>query len=209
MKPKIIALTLSAVTALAVVSALAINRASAPQTPSTRQERTFEVTGKVVAIELESKTIRIAHEEIPDYMPAMTMAFTVEKASLLNGLRAGDQVQFQLVVNEQDSWIAKLRTLELGNASAAASNAKAVNEPIRALAHVQLGEKLPDLALVDQNGRTVRLSSFQGQAVLLTFIYTRCPLPNFCPLMSKNFSALQQRLSKSAPGRFQLLSVSH
>jgi protein SCO1/2 len=62
--------------------------------------------------------------------------------------------------------------------------------------------------LTDQNGKPVRLSDYRGKAVVLTFIYTRCPLPNFCPLMSKNFQALQGRLAKAMPGKCHLLSIS-
>jgi protein SCO1/2 len=67
---------------------------------------------------------------------------------------------------------------------------------------------VPEFTLTDQNGRPIRLSDFRGKAVVLTFIYTRCPLPNFCPLMSKNFEALQERLSRAVPGKCHLLSVS-
>ena len=67
---------------------------------------------------------------------------------------------------------------------------------------------MPDFKLIDQNGQPIRLSDFRGKAVVLTFIYTRCPIPNFCPLMSKNFAELQGRLEKEFAGRYQLLSVS-
>ena len=73
---------------------------------------------------------------------------------------------------------------------------------------VQVGEIVPDFKLTDQNGRVIHLNDFRGKAVVLTFIYTRCPLPNFCPLMSKNFSQLEERLSKEFTNRYQLLSIS-
>jgi hypothetical protein len=43
---------------------------------------------------------------------------------------------------------------------------------------------------VDQDGRPISLARYQGKAVALTFIYTRCPLPDFCPLMNSNFLKL-------------------
>lgn len=73
---------------------------------------------------------------------------------------------------------------------------------------VQVGEIVPDFKLTDQNGHAVHLSDFRGKVVVLTFIYTRCPLPNFCPLMSKNFSQLEERLSKEFTNRYELLSIS-
>jgi protein SCO1/2 len=72
---------------------------------------------------------------------------------------------------------------------------------------VHIGETVPDFKLTDQDGRKLALSDFRGQAVVLTFIYTRCPLPNFCPLMSKNFADLEQRLNKEFLGKYHLLSV--
>lgn len=78
----------------------------------------------------------------------------------------------------------------------------------RDLERLEVGEKAPDFNLVDQNGQPMRLTQFKGKAVILTFIYTRCPLPDFCPLMSKNFASLQERLAKDLDGRFQLVSVS-
>ena len=138
-------------------------------------------------------------------MPAMTMPFVVKDASLLNGLAAGERVDFELAVTETDSWISRITKTATAPQTSGAPPFSATD---REAERVQAGESVPNFTLLDQNGQPVRLSDFRGKAVVLTFIYTRCPIPNFCPLMSKNFQALQQRLEKAVPGRYHLLSVS-
>jgi protein SCO1/2 len=194
--------------AVLIAGAIAFSLALTHRSPATARvakapaARTFQVNGSVREIVPATKTLRVAHDEIPDFMPAMTMPLQVKDAALLDGLRVGDEIHFELSVTEDDSWISHLEKIGSGNATAIAS-APAPAESTE----LRKGERVPDFALTDENGKPVRLSNFRGKAVVLTFIYTRCPLPNFCPLMSKNFQALQERLSRAFPGKYHLLSV--
>jgi protein SCO1 len=191
---------------IAVLTAAAIHRNGQKISVQARSaEKRFEVRGQIRGLESDGKTVRIAHEEIPGYMAAMTMALEVKNPVLLRNLQVGDEIGFQLVVTDEDSWISRIDRLSSRPASAGADVAATT---LKEMQRVQPGETVPDFALLDQNGRTVRLKALRGKAVLLTFIYTRCPLPNYCPLMSKNFASLQERLEKQFPGKFQLLSVS-
>jgi Uncharacterized protein SCO1/SenC/PrrC, involved in biogenesis of respiratory and photosynthetic systems len=165
------------------------------------KEQRFQVRGQIRSFGQDGRTVQVAHEEIPGYMEAMVMALGVRPPSLLAGLKIGDEIAFQLTVTEDDSWISQLQ--RISESGAATASTAVVKEAQR----LQPGEIVPDFALVNQRGENVKLSDFRGKAVLLTFIYTRCPLPNFCPLMSKNFAALQERLQKEFPGQFQLISV--
>ncbi len=193
-----------AVVTASAITAMAIQRQSRKTEPRGDTQR-FQVRGEVRSLDVEAKSIRIKHEEIPNYMAAMTMPFEVRDASLLRGLKAGDEIGFELVVTKEDSWIASIHRLSEASAEAVSDISQLAAKEIQ---RVQVGETVSDFAITDQNGRAVRLKDFRGKAVLLTFIYTRCPLPNFCPLMSKNFASLQERLEKEFPGKFQLLSVS-
>lgn len=204
MKTRTIIFTFVALTLAIVVSAVAIHRQSAPNKPTAQQtaEQTFYVKGRVVSIEPGGKTVHIAHEEIPDFMPAMTMPFTIQHPEQVADLSTGDSVKFRLVVSKDDSWVAAID-----------KDASATRTPVRAQSldtgnRVETGETVPDFELVDQNGAPLKLSQYRGSAVLVTFIYTRCPLPNFCPLMSNRFSELQDRLGKKFPGKVHLISVS-
>jgi len=209
MKPRTVLVALCVLTALAVLSVAALHHRRQTMQTAVIPTRTFEVRGQIRGVDVTNKTVRITHEEIPDYMPAMTMPFTVKDAALLQGLSAGDGVQFQLAVTGDDSWIARIEKIQ-GDSSIASPAPDSSNASLqdREAERVQVGEAVPDFKLVNQDGRPVRLSDYRGQAVILTFIYTRCPLPNYCPLMSRNFADLEKRLRKEFAGRFQLLSVS-
>lgn len=209
MKPKVIVSALCALTLTAMFSAVALSQRSSSRISAIDGEKKFEVRGRIIEVDVAGKRVRIAHEAIPDFMPAMTMPFVVKDASLLKGLAEGANVQFTLIVTGDDSWIDRLRVDLSGKPVAAEiANKTPASLSDREAERVQTGELVPDFKLMNQDGRTIRLSDFRGKAVVLTFIYTRCPLPNFCPLMSKNFSQLQQRLSGKFENKFQLLSVS-
>ena len=198
---KLVLFLLVIATIASVVTAVGVRRQPA-QTASGQSVTHYQVRGKVRGI--NGSTVRIKHEEIPGYMAAMIMPFEVKDATLVRGLRVGDEIGFELAVTENDSWISRIDRLS----AAASANGTEVQEiAAKDVQRVQTGERVPDFALLDQHGRGVRLSDYRGKAVLLTFIYTRCPLPNYCPLMSKNFASLQERLEKAFPGKFELLSV--
>lgn len=188
-----------------VVAAVFMKHSSAVSGAAATAEQRFEVKGQIRSFEADRKTVHIAHEEIPGFMPAMEMPFTVKDPSLLKGFAPGDRVEFQLLVTKDDCWITALKNISgpAGPAVAVPSTAAASEEQ-----PIEPGQQVPDFALVDQHGRPLHLHDFRGKAVVVTFIYTRCPLPNFCPLMSKNFASLQERFRKQLPGKVQLLSIS-
>jgi protein SCO1/2 len=205
MKLKVSLLVFVAVALCAALLVVKAHRSPAPVSIEKAPQLTYQVHGTVRGVSHGS--VRIAHEAIPDYMPAMTMDFPV-KDSIPKDLAAGDQVQFELSVTDDDSWISHVTKIRPEGSPASVSPPKAQTAASEAPSdELQKGDAVPDFELIDQTGKPVRLSSFRGKHLVLTFIYTRCPLPNFCPLMSKNFQALQQRLEKEYPGRFQLLSI--
>lgn len=177
--------------------------------PASTNEQIFQVKGVVEAVELAEKTVRIRHEEIPGYMGAMTMPFEVKDTNELAGVTAGDAVTFRMIVTETDGWIDQLKKLAVDvNASALPANA-----PIRIVRDVEpldIGDALPDYRFTNQLGQAVSLSRFRGQALAFTFIFTRCPFPTFCPLMSNNFQKAQDALlaNSNAPTNWHLLTIS-
>lgn len=204
MKARNVLTALCAISIAVVLGAMFLNH-RAHKNSGLAGVTTYQVRGQIISLDAPAKELRIAHEEIPNYMPAMVMPFSVKDTVLLKNLNAGDRVQFQLAVTEDDSWIASIAR-EQPAAHTPEDSTVATPETNEA-DRVQKGESMPDVALVDQDGRAIKLSDFRGKAVLVTFIYTRCPLPNFCPLMSKNFAELQKRLTKKLPNQFQMLSV--
>jgi protein SCO1 len=168
----------------------------------------YSLHGQILAIDAPHKSLTIKHGDIKGLMPAMTMPYSVKDDRLLSGIAAGDLIDATLVIESNDAYLAAIRRtgtapLEPPPADAptpAASSGVALLKP---------GEAAPNAAFVDQDGRKRAFSSFRGTPVVMTFIYTRCPLPNFCPLMDRNFAKMQGPLkSDPALNRVHLVTVS-
>ncbi|MBI5473528.1 MAG: SCO family protein [Ignavibacteriae bacterium] len=166
---------------------------------------TFPLKGVIVEIDSTAGKLVVAHEEIPDYMMAMTMPFRIKEKNLFPGLNVGDSIAATLAVSRTESWLETITVIGKGE----------VPDPelIRGkmLSRVfKTGDTLPDETYLNQDGKKVKLSSFRGKAIALTFIYTRCPLPDFCIRMSNHFASLQKILlaDRSVAGKWQLLTIS-
>jgi protein SCO1/2 len=168
--------------------------------------RTFEVKGVVRKINAAEKTVVIAHEAITNYMDAMTMPFKVKQSKDLANLESGDEILFRLRVTETESWVEQIsktgRTVEVIEAPA---QLRVAEEPKRKPHHPLL-----DYQFTNELGQAVSISSFRGQALGITFFFTRCPIPEFCPRLSKNFQEASQMLiaQSNAPSNWHFLSVS-
>ncbi len=166
--------------------------------------REYDLRGQVLAVHPERNEIVIRHEDIKGLMPAMTMPFTVKDPQVLTGRVPGDLVKAKLVVTDDNAFLSVIQ--KLGSAPvpewpAATAGAVDLLEP---------GDAVPDVSLTDEQGRAVRFSSLHDTTVVVTFIYTRCPFPNFCPLMDRNFGAIQQAIQKDSRlrSRVRLFSIS-
>jgi protein SCO1/2 len=174
-------------------------------------QRQYTLQGQVISVTANHQEATIKHEEITGLMPAMTMPYKVRDAKLLDGVAPGDLITARLIVVPNDAYLADVKKvgqapLEMPRpvSTDAASSASAGFELLKP------GDAVPDARFVDQNGRTRAFSSFRGSTVVLTFIYTRCPMPTFCPLMDRHFAAIQKKLKDDAAsnGRVHLVSVS-
>jgi protein SCO1/2 len=164
---------------------------------STRQ---FELQGQILAVRPERREVVIKHQDIKGLMPGMTMPFTVKDDALIAGKKPGDLVTATLVVGETQAYLSALTTTGHAELSEAASPpAPDILMP---------GQPVMDAPLVDQDNKPRPFSSFKGHRLAVTFIYTRCPLPDFCPLMDKHFAAIQKTiLSTPALADVRLLTV--
>lgn len=169
-------------------------------------ERVFTVRG-VVRGRLNDDTIRIAHQAIPDYMPAMTMPFNVDPGARAEAaqLQPGDGVEFKFAVTETTSRAFDFRRIG-PDRNARETPPSSPAAPVRRLRE---GDVVPAFALRDQFDQPLTAAALQGKRTVLTFIFTRCPVPEFCPLMSQRFQTLQQRLAEqpAAGPPVQLLSI--
>jgi len=195
--------------AFAVASCGGDGQKAAPGKPvSQTTTQMFSVKGVVKELKGDGKTAVIQHEEIPNYMPAMTMPLEVKDTNELAGLRAGDEISFRMLVTETDAWIDQIA--KVGSSLAAEPPPRETFRRVREVNPLEIGDVMPDYPFTNELGQAIHLGQFKGQALGLTFIYTRCPLPNFCPRMSSHFADACKQLSTvpDAPKNWRLLSIS-
>jgi protein SCO1/2 len=156
--------------------------------------RHYRAQGIVLLVDHPNQIVTISHRAIPGYMEAMAMPFHADESQDLARLTPGSRIDFQLKVTRHAATIRHIRV----------EQPPAGDVPIpKPEGQVAIGEALPDFTLTGQDGRAVTLSEFRGRLVAVDFIYTRCPLPNVCPMLSANFARLQKRFG----GKITLLSI--
>lgn len=170
-------------------------------------ERTYQLQGQVLAVRAETSEILVQHDDIPGFMPAMTMPYRVKDAALLTDRAPGDLITATLVVAPDLAWLSAITK------TGAAPLPEDARTTIPAAAGVHLlhaGDPAPDTVLTDQDDRPLSLSTWRGFPVVVTFIYTRCPLPQFCPLLDRRFAEIQALAATDTAleGRVRLLSIS-
>ncbi len=170
------------------------------QTASTDAKR-YKLKGKIVAVDKAKKKATVAHEEIPGYMAAMTMDFPIREDWVWEDLTKDAEIFAELVVDADGYWLEKIGIV-------AAPNPNQTPLPVREDV-AQIGNLVPNFTLVNQDGKRINMKDYQGKALAITFIYSRCPLPEYCILMSKHFSDLANQLNDSElKDKIRLLSVS-
>ena len=162
------------------VASIALTGCGRPPDANTRQ---FELQGQILAVRPERHEVVIKHQDIKGFMQGMTMPFTVRDDALMAGKKPGDLVTATLVVGETQAYLSTLTTTGHAELSEAA--------PPPAPDILEPGQTVKDATLVDQDNPPRQFSTFKGHRLAVTFIYTRCPLPDFCPLMDKHFAAIQ------------------
>ena len=175
---------------------------------SCRNEQVFQVKGVVKEVLPEGKRVKIEHEKIPNYMEAMTMTFDVKDAQEIAGIQPGDMVSFRMIVTDKDGWIDHIK--KTGTTNFATASMPQSLRLVRDVDPLKEGDLVPDYRFTNELGRPLNLSDFRGQALALSFIFTRCPFPTFCPRMSDNFAEAQKKLKTGAdmPSNWHLLTIS-
>jgi len=171
----------------------------------------YPFTGRILALDAGSQAAIINGDAIPGFMDAMAMSYTIKSSAEFKQLAAGDSIAAEVVVEQKkpnapddeggDYWLEKVRV-----------TAHAKEPPAKPSSSVHLpapGEAVPDFAFTNQDGRRRSLSQYRGQTLLVTFIYTRCPFPDYCPRVGHEFAAIYRQLgSDAAARRIHLLSLS-
>jgi protein SCO1/2 len=164
----------------------------------------YHLRGKVVSTDPASGVVVLNHEAIPGFMDAMTMPYQLKNAGIVGALHPGDTITADVLVSKSSQQTVLLDNIDI------IAQARPDYKPAF-IYHVPApGDMVPDFALRNQDGREIHLRQFRGKALLITFIYTRCPLPNFCPLITRNFAVVNKTLAQNPKvyGKTQLLCVS-
>lgn len=157
----------------------------------------------MLAVDVAHQQLTIKHGDIPGFMPGMTMSYAVATPALMAGRSPGETIRATLAVSDATGQLVAIEH------TGSAPLPTGTNEVALASSLLSPGDPMPDVALIDAHDRRRTLAEWKGTATLITFVYTRCPLPTFCPLMDRNFETLQRTLlaDPTLRGRVKLLSV--
>jgi len=167
------------------------------------ERQTYALSGTVVSVDAGGGRMTIAHDEIPGYMPAMTMPFRVREDWVIQAVSPGATITADLVVEGRSSWIENVVVASPAAAPGAPSRVEGATEPVA-------GDPAPPFALTSHRNRPIALESLRGSAVVVTFIYSRCPLPDYCPLMTDRFAQIDRDVlaDPRLRARVRLVSIS-
>jgi protein SCO1/2 len=147
--------------------------------------------GKVVATDTAKGEVSLDHDAIPGFMGAMTMPYKLKDASILSELHPGDRITADVLVSQDanaDVLLDHIVVVAQGKPDYRPQVSYHVPAP---------GDAVPDFKLRNQDGQSIHIAQFKGQDLLVTFIYTRCPRPDFCPRVTRNFAAVERQLAAS------------
>jgi protein SCO1/2 len=166
--------------------------------------KVYKLRGKVVLTDAASGRVTLNHDAIPGFMDAMTMPYKLKDASVLSELHPGDAIAADVLVSADPNADVLLDHIVV------VAQGRPDYRPTVQYHVPAAGDTVPDFKLINQDGRRIHLDQFRGKALLVTFIYTRCPLPDFCPRVTRNFAELDKRMAATPAlsGRTHLLCVS-
>ena len=175
---------------------------------------TYSASGLVLLADREHLSLKVSCQAIPGYMEAMVMTFPVHDSKALDGLKPGMLIDFKLEVGKDVAYAEQIHIRAYENATQepmAARQLEILDAATTSLSHnprvLHVGQAVPDFTLIDQKRESVQLSALRGKVVAITFIYTRCPLPNFCFRASNNFGVLNRRFAGQMGKDLVLLTI--
>lgn len=183
---------------------LALTTVACSRTPAPLPTERYQLEGQILAIDTQTRSLTVKHGDIVGLMPAMTMTFPAAADSDIRDRIPGDLISATLEVTGGVGQL--VNVVKTGNTPLPTNT----NEVALAAGLLDVGDAVPDAALIDQTDRRRSLAEWTGTPTLVGFVYTTCPLPNFCPLVDRHFATLQQQIAADSTlaGRVRLLSIS-
>lgn len=164
----------------------------------------YHLHGLVLATSAATGEITVQHGDIPGFMPAMTMAYKLKNPTEIQKLKPGDEISADVLVHsDSDDYL-------LDSVAITSEARRGLVPAMLPPQQLMVGEAVPDVPLVNQDGKTIHLKDYRGKALLITFIYTRCPMPTACPLITSHFAKVNNDLASDpkAYNASHLISIS-
>ena len=176
----------------------------APAVKSATQK--YPVRGVVVSTDAASGEIGLNAEAIPGFMEAMTMSYKLADPTVMSEVHVGDKITAVLEFENDVAGPVNMRLTDI----VVIAQAKPDYKPAVQYHVPAPGDAVPNFTLLNQSDKKIRLGQFKGKVLVMTFVYTRCPLADYCPRMSRNFAEIDKTLSadKKLYAETHLLSVS-
>lgn len=192
---------LAAVLAGSISGVTGCHHASPDAAATASGVKQYKVRGIVVSTDASKGQVTLDSEAIPGFMDAMIMPYTLRQPNILSELHPGDTITATLLASKDSDLLDEIVVV---------AQAKADYKPPVSYRPLNPGDAVPDFKLLNQSGKTIHIAQFRGKALLMTFIYTRCPLSDYCPRMSRNFARLDKMLAADPAlyAKTHLLSVS-
>src|SRR5271154_5243473 len=176
----------------------------------------YPFTGRIVTLDKANQSAIIDGDAIPGFMDAMAMDYKIKLAVDFNQLAAGDSISAEVVVAAKDKdsapdyWLENVKVVNHAKPAAGKDNDKGDAKPTAELHIPAAGDEVPDFQFTNQNAKRISLKQYRGQVLFVTFIYTRCPFPDFCPRVGAQFAQLNQQLAAdpALAGKTHLLCIS-
>jgi protein SCO1/2 len=182
-------LVFSALLAVVVLAGCHSGSQTAQGLSASQNFKVYKLRGKVVSTDVAKDEVPLDHEAIPGFMDAMTMPYKLKDANILSELHGGDVITADLLVSQDPN------ADELLDHIVVVAQGKPDYRPQVSYHVPAAGDAVPDFKLRNQDGRAIHLGQFKGNALLVTFIYTRCPLPDYCPRVTRNFAAVDKQIA--------------
>ncbi len=197
--------TVLAFVCLSMLAAVSCNKPAPPATNAPTASPTakhYHLKGKVISIDKQAGSANVDADAIPGFMDSMTMPYDIKPASQLDQIAVGDTIEADVVLDNDKYWLENVHVTQHSTATPA--------KPTTEFHIPSPGEAVPDFAFTNQSGKHISLKQYRGKALLVTFIYTRCPFPDFCPRVSSQFAEIDRKLraDPALDGKTHLLSIS-
>ncbi len=182
-------LIVSSLLAIIVLAGCHSGPKSTPGQSASQNFKVYKLRGRVVSTDAAKGEVTLNHDAIPGFMDAMTMPYKLKDANILSELHPGDLITADLLVsNDADADVLLDHIVVIAQGKPDYRPQVSYHVPAS-------GDAVPDFKLTNQDGRTIHFAQFKGKALLVTFIYTRCPLPDFCPRVTRNFAAVDKQIA--------------